>query len=37
MSDQSVLSVAVRIIDKLYHSTTNPDAVRPLRWQHEDY
>jgi len=37
MSDQSILSMAVYIINKLYHRTTNPDVTRPLRRQKQDY
>ena len=37
MSDHLILSMADRVINKLYHRTTNADVTRPLRRQKEDY
>ena len=36
-SDHSIVSMTVRIIEKINHSTNNPHLVTPLRIQKEDY
>jgi hypothetical protein len=35
--DHSILSMRVRIIEKIYHRTNNPNLATPLRRQKEDY
>jgi hypothetical protein len=35
--DHSILSMRVRIIEKIYHRTNNPNLATPLRRQNEDY
>ena len=35
--DHSILSMRVRIIDKIYHRTNNPNLATPLRKQMEEY
>jgi hypothetical protein len=35
--DHSILSMGVRIIDKIYHRTNNPNLTIPLREQKEDH
>ena len=35
--DHSILSMRVRIIEKIYHRTNNPNLATPLREQQEDY
>ena len=35
--DHSIFSMRVRIIEKIYHRTNNPNLATPLRRQNEDY
>ena len=35
--DHSILSMRVRIIEKIYNRTNNPNLATPLRRQREDY
>jgi hypothetical protein len=35
--DHLIVSMRVRIIEKIYHRTNNPNLATPLRRQKEDY